>query len=382
MAAVPDLDCNVAIIGAGIIGTSVAYHLARRGERDVVVLEREAAPGMGSTAAAAGGIRAQFGSDINIELSRLSIAAFERFNEELGAQVVFHQTGYLWIATKPQEMDLFRANVARQRAHGLDVQILGPAEVARIAPYVRAEDILGGTFHARDGYAPPAEYVQAYYKRSKELGVRYLFGEPVESVDGRVLRTPAGSVRARVVVVAAGAWSGRIGEMMGVEIPVQPVRRQCFVTEPIREGLAHPIPMTVEFTSGVYMHSESGGLLVGMANRDEPPGFRAGVDESFTERIAEAAMRRVPLLERAAIRTAWAGFYEVTPDHHPILGPLPDRPHVFLACGFSGHGVMHAPATGALLAEWITEGRPSLDLSPLRWERFRCGDLIRESHVI
>lgn len=376
------LDCDVAIIGAGIIGTSVAYHLARRGLTDVVVLDREISAGLGSTSKAAGGIRAQFGSRINIQLSILSLEAFERFPDEVGVEVEFCQAGYLWIATREEQMRMFRRNVALQRELGLDVRILTPDEVGRIAPYVRLEDILGATYHARDGYAPPADYVQGYFKRSKDLGVRYHFGEEVAAIDGTTLRTRGTEIHARRIVVAAGAFAGGIGRMIGVDLPIQPVRRQCFVTEPIREGLKHPIPMTVDYASGVYMHSESGGLLVGMADRDEPPSFHTHVDDAFIEKIAARAMERVPLLENASIRTSWAGLYEVTPDHHPILDRLPSRPEVYVAAGFSGHGVMHAPATGRLMAEWIVDGRPSLDLRPLRASRFREGAPVAETHVI
>jgi len=170
--------------------------------------------------------------------------------------------------------------------------------------------------------------------------------------------------------------------MLGIEIPVSPVRRQCFVTEPIREGLRHPIPMTIDFATGVYLHSESGGVLIGLADKNEPAGFNENVEWSFLEKIAELAIDRVPLLESARIKTGWAGLYEVTPDHHPIIGELPGAPGVYLACGFSGHGVMHAPAAGQLVAELLVDSRPTIDLAPLRYSRFREGDLVRETHVI
>ncbi|MBI2931100.1 MAG: FAD-binding oxidoreductase [Planctomycetes bacterium] len=377
---------DIAIIGAGIVGASIAYHLAKRGCTNVVVVEKEINPGMGSTSKAAGGIRAQFNSRINVELSQMSISAFERFPQEMGVDVVFNQVGYLWIATRPEDLRLFERNVADQRKLGLDVQLLDREGVRRKAPYVRMDDVLGGTFHQKDGYAPPADYVMGYCKRAKEMGVRILLGTAVTGLivqNGAVagVRTAAGEIHAERVVCSAGAYSGKIGEMIGVEIPVQPVRRQCFVTEPIRE-LPHPIPMTVDYTTGVYMHSESGGVLIGLADKDEPPSFNENIDWSFVEKVAELAMRRVPILEQAQVRTGWAGLYEVTPDHHPIIGDLPGVKGFTLATGFSGHGVMHAPATGQLVAELLTTGRTSLDLRPLRWSRFREGDLIKETHVI
>jgi sarcosine oxidase, subunit beta len=375
-----DQRFGVIIIGAGIVGASIAYHLARSGRRDVVVLEKEAAAGMGSTAKAAGGIRAQFSSSINIELSRLSIERFERFPQEMGIPVDFTQAGYLWMATAPDHMRLFEANAALQRRHGLQIELLDRAGVVKKAPYVRSDDLLGGVFHARDGYASPADYVMGYHKKAKELGVTFLFGEEVTGRDGRTVRTKTGTIAADHVVIAAGAYSGKLGELLGFEIPVKPVRRQCFVTEPMPE-FPHPIPMTVDYGTGVYMHTESGGLLIGKADKDEPPSFNENVDHSFLEKVAELAMSRVPALENARIRTGWGGLYEVTPDNHPVLGPA-GEPGWWVACGFSGHGVMHAPATGMLMAELLVTGRPSLDVSCLRLSRFKDGTPIVETNVI
>ena len=382
----PDLSCDVAIIGGGIIGTALAWNLAKAGCRDVAVVEREINPGLGSTAKAAGGIRAQFGSDINVRLSKLSLELFESFSRDVGMAVDFVQAGYLWVATTPREMETFRRNVDLQRSRGLDVRLLDRDGVAGKAPYVRLDDVAGGTFHQRDGYAPPADYVLGYHQASKALGVRYLLetevtGVAVSNGAAAGLRTSRGEIRANRVVCAAGAFSGQVGKMIGLDIPVLPVRRQCFVTEKISD-LPHPIPMTIDYTSGVYCHTESGGVLVGMADKDEPPSFNQNVDYPFLEKMAERAMHRIPRLETAAIKTQWAGLYEVTPDHHPILGELPGLKNFFLATGFSGHGVMHAPATGKLMTELLMTGKTSIDIRPLRYERFREGDLIRETHVI
>jgi glycine/D-amino acid oxidase-like deaminating enzyme len=374
-----DQRFEVAIIGAGIVGASIAWHLARAGCTNVVVLEKEIAPGMGSTAKAAGGIRAQFSSEINIRLSQLSIERFERFPQEMGVDAVFNQVGYLWMATRPEEMRLFEANAALQRRCGLAVEVLDRKGVEKKAPYVRSDDLLGGVFHAKDGYAPPADYVMGYHKKAKELGVTFRFGEEVAGRQGRSLATKTGSVPADRVVIAAGAYSGKVGSLLGVELPVQPVRRQCFVTEPIAE-LPHPVPMTVDYTSGVYLHTESGGLLIGKADKKEPPSFNENADWSFLEEVAGLAMARVPILEKAAIRTGWGGLYEVTPDNHPILGEV--GPGLYAACGFSGHGVMHAPATGQLLAELLLSGKTTLDVSSLRLSRFREGKPILETNVI
>ena len=369
------------IIGAGIVGTSIAYHLARAGRGDVAVLEKEQAAGMGSTAKAAGGIRAQFSSAINIELSRLSIERFERFPQEMGVPVVFTQAGYLWMGTTPEHLKVFETNAELQRRHGLTIELLDRAGVAKKAPYVKSDDLLGGVFHARDGYASPADFVLGYEKQAKERGVKFFFGAAVEGREGRTLRTTGGSFSAEHLVIAAGAWSGALGQRLGFEIPVRPVRRQCFVTEPMA-GFPHPIPMTIDFGTGVYMHSESGGLLIGKADPSEPSSFNENADYGFLEKIAELAMARVPALEEARIRTGWGGLYEVTPDHHPLIGPA-GEPGWWVACGFSGHGVMHAPATGLLVAELLATGRASsLDISSLRLSRFKDGNPMSETNVI
>jgi sarcosine oxidase subunit beta len=370
---------DVVIIGAGIVGTSVACHLAMMGLTDVAVLDRGPAAGLGSTAKAAGGIRAQFSSDINIELSRLSLDRFERFPREMGVDAVFTQAGYLWVGTREEHLRLFERNAERQRRHGLAIELLDRAGVERKAPYVRTDDVLGGVFHARDGYASPADYVMGYHRRARELGVDFFFDQDVTGRRGRTVLTTTGAFEGERVVVAAGAWSGRLGELLGFEIPVRPVRRQCFTTAPFPE-LPHPIPMTVDVATGVYLHSESGGVLVGRADPDQEPGFDDAPDPGFVERTALLAVERVPALERATVRTSWGGLYEVTPDHHPVIGELGEG--WWAATGFSGHGVMHAPATGMLMAELLVTGRSSLDITCLRPGRFREGQPLPETNVI
>ncbi|MBV8882346.1 MAG: FAD-binding oxidoreductase [Planctomycetaceae bacterium] len=375
-----DQRFGVVIIGAGIIGTSIAWHLARRGRTDVAVLEKEPSAGLGSTAKAAGGIRVQFSSAVNVELSRLSIERFEKFEKEMGVPAPFTQAGYLWMATRPEQMSLFESNAALQRSRGLSIELLDRAGVLKKAPYVRGDDLLGGVFHQRDGYASPADFVAGYEKRARELGVSFFYGEEVVGREGRAVKTRSGTYRGEHVVVAAGAYSGKLGALFGMEIPVRPVRRQCFVTEPMPE-FPHPIPMTIDFSTGVYMHSESGGLLIGKADKDEAPSFNENADYGFLEKVAELAMVRVPALENARIRTGWGGLYEVTPDNHPLIGPA-GEPGWWVACGFSGHGVMHAPATGMLVAELLETGRASMDVSSLRLSRFKEGAPNLETNVI
>jgi sarcosine oxidase subunit beta len=377
---------EVAIIGAGCIGAAIAYQLARRGVRDVVVLEREPFAGAGSTAKAAGGIRAQFSTPINVRISMLAVEHFERFEHELGSPPVFFPVGYLFLLGDPEQWTAFQAQAAMQRQLGLPVEVLSPEQAREIVPGLRIDDLLGATFCPRDGLGNPHEVTQAYVTRARALGARFEFGR---SATGLVVErgavtgvtTSQGDLSAAMTVNAAGPYAAEVAGWAGVSLPVVPLRRHCFTTEPL--SFVHDrLPMIVDMASGVYMHRESGGMLLGLANRDEPPGFDTSVDWDFLERIVEPAIHRLPALEAAQVSNGWAGLYETTPDHNAVLGPPAGLAGFMLANGFSGHGFMHAPAIGQLIAEWIVDGQPSLDLSPLRLERFASHQALAEANVI
>ncbi|HEY6866651.1 MAG TPA: FAD-binding oxidoreductase [Candidatus Eisenbacteria bacterium] len=382
----PPSRAAVVVIGAGCVGAAIAYQLARRGVKDVVVVERELFAGAGSTSKAAGGIRAQFSTPVNVRVSMLAVEHFKRFQEELESPPVFFPVGYLFLLSDPAHWAAFQAQAAMQRDLGLPVDLLTPAEARELVPGLAIDDLRGATLCRDDGLGNPHEVTQAYVAQARRLGVRFEFGLAATGLKverGQVagVVTAQGTIDAPMTVNATGPFAAQIAAWAGVTLPVVPIRRHCFTTEPLPFVHDH-LPMVVDMESGVYMHRESGGLLMGLANRDEKPGFDTSVDWDFLERIVEPAVRRWPLLEAAQVSNGWAGLYETTPDHNAVLGPPAGIGGLMLANGFSGHGFMHAPAVGQLIAEWIVDGRPSLDLSALRLERFSGQASLAEANVI
>jgi sarcosine oxidase subunit beta len=376
---------EVVIVGGGILGASIAYHLANKGVRDVVVVERDHL-GSGSTSKNAGGVRLQFSSEINVRLSQRSIPAFERFADEMGIDPEFHQAGYLFLITTDRDVAAFERSLALWRRLGVPAQRLDPAQTHDVFPQIRTDDVRFATFCAKDGYLDPTSLLHGYVARAREKGVRFHEEEPVTSIErdaGRVsaVRTTKNTIACRTVVNAAGPWAGQVGKLAGIEIPITPLRRQIFVTDPV-EGLDHDFPLTVEMATSFYFHRESGGVLMGMADPADGPGSNDSVNWDFLPTIVERALDRMPILEKANVKTGWAGFYEDTPDKHPIIGHVASVPGYVVAAGFSGHGLMHAPAAGEAVAELIADGRTTLDISRLSYDRFASGELIREHNVI
>lgn len=378
---------DVVIIGGGVMGTSTAYHLALKGCKNVLLLERESFFGIQATGKCAGGIRYQFGTEINVRLSLLSLPMLDRFEEELGQPIDLRYCGYLFLLTRPEDVAAFRAQVEMQHGWGVMTRWLEPEEIAQMAPLINLEGVLAGTFHERDGLADPNSVVQGYVSGARRLGARLLndvevTGIEVESGRVRGVVTNRGKVSAPTIVNAAGPWAGVVGRMAGVDIPIVPIRRQIVVTGPIPE-VPPDFPFVIDFAQSLYFHREGPGILTGMSNPNEPPGFDQSVDEEWELVHLEAAMKRMPVLERATLASHWAGLYEVTPDAHPILGRVPELEGFYIIGGFSGHGFMHGPACGLLLAEEILDGRAyTLDISSLSITRFREGKLIREYNVV
>lgn len=378
---------NVVVVGGGVMGASTAYHLALKGEKDVVLLERQPFFGQGATGKCAGGIRYQFSTEINVRLSQLSLPMLERFEEETGQAIDLRWIGYLFLLTNERDVQKFEHNVAMQNRLGVPTEWLSGHEVRRRVPQLEAGDVLAGTFHAGDGLADPNGVVSGYVRAGRRQGVEAFSEVEVTGIcveGGRVtgVETSAGNVACDVVVNAAGPWSAQVSEMAGVPLPVRPIRRQMLTTTPLPE-LDPDFPFVIDFAQSLYFHPEGEGLLTGMSNPHEEPGFDERIDEEWELVHMEKAIERLPLLEKAGLLSHWAGLYEVTPDAHPIFGPVPAVDGYFLVTGFSGHGFMHGPVAGLLTAEYILEGEPaSLDVSMLDYERFQEGRLIQEYNVI
>jgi sarcosine oxidase subunit beta len=378
---------DVVIIGGGVMGASAAYHLATRGCRNVVLLERAPLLGSGATGKCAGGIRYQFSTDINVRLSLLSLPMLARFEQELGQSIDLRWTGYLFLLDNEADLATFRYNVTMQNALGVSSQMVSREEVAELVPLLSIDDIVGGAYHAGDGLADPAGVVQGYAAGARRAGAQLLTGITATGIavrNGRVVSvgTTEGEIATPAVVNAAGPWAGEVAALAGVQLPIVPVRRQIVVTTPLR-GVPADFPFVIDFSRSLYFHREGQGILTGQSNPNEKPGFDQSVDHAWTEVHLEQAMLRFPLLQRAGLLREWAGLYEVTPDAHPVIDGLADPAGFYIVAGFSGHGFMHGPIAGQLIAEMILDGSArSLDLHSLRLSRFAECDLVREHNVV
>jgi sarcosine oxidase subunit beta len=375
---------DVVIIGGGIIGASVAYHLAARGVRDVLVLERGAGPGAGSTGRATGGFRAQFGTRVNVRLSLLSREKLLRFEEETGVDPGFRQVGYLFVAGFEGELRELVSAQTVQRECGLpEAREVNVEEVARLNPALNLEGVAGGVYCPLDGFIRPPEIMRGYIEAAARLGARFLYGVALEGVRGGVggkvgtLLTTAGEVSAGAVVNAAGAWAGEVGRALGTEVPVKPLRRQVAVTRPFGL-LPEEMPMTIYAGDGFHLRVRDGRVL--LLWPEDPRGedhFDTSFDEEWLTTVVSKAHARVPCLREAEIDRAacWAGLYEMSPDRHALLGRAEGFDNLYLANGSSGHGVMHAPALGQLLSEIILDGAAhTLNVHTLRPTRFAEGE--------
>jgi sarcosine oxidase subunit beta len=378
---------DIVIIGGGVMGASAAYHLAQRGFKNIVLLEKENFFGQGATGRCAGGVRYQFSTEVNVRLSIASLPMIERFKQEIGQEVNYRQCGYLLVATNEKDLAEFKHTVALQNRLGIPTQLLSGDEVRTRLPLMKFDDAIAGTFNQKDGTVDPNGVVMGYINAAQKMGVKAISGVEVTGITvsgGNVeeVQTSLGGIKARMILNAAGPWSGQVGKMAGIDdIPLIPLRRQMFTTNPLKEVPAD-FPFVIDFAKSLYFHREGEGLLVGMSNQDEKPGFDQNVDDDFELVNLEAAIERMPLMEKASRASHWAGLYEVTPDAHPIYGKT-DVDGFFLCTGFSGHGFMHGPISGKLMSEFILDGKfSSVDVSMLDLKRFEEGRLIQEYNVV
>ena len=380
----PPKHADVVVIGGGAIGTSITFHLAEAGV-DVCLLERDALSS-GSTSRAAGGVRAQFSDPLNVEIGLRGIEAFERFAERPGGEIDFRQVGYLFLLDRSKDVETFERSVSIQNALGAPSRLVTPGEAARLSPLAGLDGVLAAAFCPLDGHASPEAVAQGYAAGARRHGATVLTSAPATGVDmeGDAVRgvaTRGATIRTDTVICAAGVWSPALARTAGIELPVEPVLREVVTTAPV-DDLPESIPLTVDFTTGFYFHREGPGLLLGMADRDQPAGFDAPTDPAWLERVTEVAVRRAPAFLDMGIAHGWKGYYEVTPDHNGLVGEAAGAKRFLYATGFSGHGFMQAPAVGEIVRDLVLGRTPFVDIEPLSVERFARAALRPEHNVI
>ena len=377
---------HVCVIGAGIVGASCAHYLSRRGAQ-VTVLERAPHAATGSTAKSAAGLRHQFSHSENVKMSLYSTSVFSDFEALTGFDSGYRKVGYLFLLAESM-LESWQVQQAMQRGLGARVQGLGLDETAEEFPYLNLEGLGGSSFGPDDGVVDPHTVTLGFLAAAKRLGAVSQFDTEVLSLTYRNdvwhIETSQGKVIADAVINAAGAFGGELGTRAGLEIPVLPYRRNIYATAPLPD-FPHPTPLIIDMTTGCYLRSEGERFIFGLSNLDEPAGDNQAVDWAWLEHTLELALPRFPFLERVGLdqKACWAGLYEITPDHIPILGKMPGVDGFYNACGFSGHGVQHAPATGLILAEEILDGAAhTFDISDFRYERFQNSSLRVEANIV
>jgi sarcosine oxidase subunit beta len=376
---------TVVIVGGGVIGTSAAFHLAEAGVSDVVLVER-AELGSGSTRRAAGAVRAQFSDELNIAIAQRSLRAFAAFAQRPGWEIDLELVGYLFVLTREQDVAAFETSVALQQELGVPSRMITAAEAHALCPLLRVDDVLAGAFSPFGGHATPEAVVQGYASGARAHGAHIQVGCEVHEIDVRdgeirAVVTSSGTIETDTVVCAAGAWSRACGAMVGVDLPVTPLRREILFTEPISD-LPACVPMTVDFATGFYFHREGPGLLMGMPDPNERTGFDAETSDAWVPALIDVAERRAPLIAKAGIKGGWAGFYEMSPDCNAIIGEASSVSRFLYATGFSGHGFLQGPAVGEILRDLVLERSPFVDVTSLSVDRFGVTGALREEFKV
>ena len=368
-------SAEIVIVGGGVIGLSIAYHLAKRGLTDVVVVERgylaEGASGRNG-----GGVRQQWSTEINIRLMQESVELCRRFAVDLGVNVWFRQGGYLFLARNANEVARLEKNIALQNRCGVHTRMLEPKAALDIVPELNLDGVVGASYNPSDGILFPWPFLWGYARQAAAYGVRIFTQTPVGGLEpieggGYVVHTPRGAVRARRVINATGAWSPKLAEMIGVKVPTWPIRHEICSSEPLKPFLR---PMVSELASGLYCSQSMRGEIVGGVSL---PGhgstYGMGSTLEFLATYARRLVRLMPVLGDIKILRQWAGPYDQSPDGNPFLGAAPGHPDFFLACGFVGHGFMMAPIIGKLYAEWLTGSEPHEIFGRSQLARFTDG---------
>lgn len=378
---------DVVILGGGVIGVSIAWNLALKGVRNIVVLERGEF-GSGSSAKPLGGVRANFSDPANITLGQRSLETFRNFREDFGIDIELQKVGYLFLARSDEEAAGLTFATQVQNEMGIDSRNISPAECLELNPYLDPSSLVTGAFSPDDGFARPARVVTGFMKAAQRLGVTFL--NHTEALDVQVglngveaIRTNRGTIRTESAICATGAWSKQVGEMFGVDLPVEPVRRLIAFTR--QREKPHPtVPFTLDLGSTFYYHNYYNGLLLGISHRQEP-GFCREFSYDWTEELNTAAAFVAPSLQHQEFVGGWAGLYENTPDHNAIIGQSDEIPNLFYATGFSGHGFLQSPAVGELVADMYLGRETFMDPTPFSVKRFSDTtslDTPRELHII
>ncbi|MCD6362480.1 MAG: FAD-binding oxidoreductase [Synergistetes bacterium] len=378
-------NADVVIIGGGVHGCSLAYHLAKKGCKDVVLLEQEYLT-YGGTGRSAAGVRHQFGTEINCKLAIYNIQCFENLEEELGYQgtIEFEQGGYLWIAYTESQLEQLKKNVELQNSLGIPSKILSPDEIKEVVPHLNIEDVIGASFCEKDGHVNPFYVTIAYAEAAQRLGVEiytYTKATGLKMEDGEIkgVYTDKGFISTPVVVNCAGPWGKEIGKWAGIDIPMYSERHQILITEPLERTLNC---MILCLDDGSYWkQNPTGGFMLGIGDPHEVKGLKQNASWQFLEEAARKILSKMPILKEVRVVRQWAGLYDITPDSQVILGPT-DVKGFYLNLGWSGHGLQFAPSIGRALSEVILGEEPFIDISPFYIERFKTGKLIPEPACI
>lgn len=377
---------EVVILGGGIMGVSIAYHLAAAGVRDIVLLERDTV-GSGSSAKPMGGVRATFSDPGNIILGQRSLEAFERFDETFRTDIGLRQVGYLFLCRTEAEVQQVQRSIEVQNDLGGSSRMVSPEQAGRLNPLLETRSLLAGSFSPRDGFAQPAAVVAAYRAAAAGLGVLVAEHAEVLDIDAagggvRGVVTQRGSIRTGAVVCTAGAWSMQLGAMAGVHLPIRPVRRQIGITGSATERFP-TVPFTLDLSTTLYFHNSFDGMLLGISNEDEEPGFGREFSRDWVPAFDRAAEVIAPSLVRRELTAGWAGLYENTPDHNAMIGSSATVDGFFYATGFSGHGFLQGPAVGELVRDLYLGRGSFLDPAPFSADRFSTASArIDEVHII